>query len=122
MALRYLASGRYELLHRLGQGACAAAYRALDHGSPHPRLVCIKLVHGTVDEAQARSLREEMRLLSLVRHANVVTMLDAGEEEGRPYLVLELIDGRDLRAVTRAQRDDSARSAYPRIPLPSERV
>ena len=103
MALRDLAGGRYELLQRLGQGACAAAWRALDHGAPHPRLVCVKLVHGTLDESQARSLREEMRLLSLVRHANVVSMLDAGEEDGRPFLVLELIDGRDLRDVSRAR-------------------
>ncbi len=124
MALRYLAGGRYELLHRLGQGACATTHRALDHGAPHPRLVCVKLVHGSLDEAQLRSLREEMRLLSRVRHANVVTMLDAGEEDGRPYLVLELIDGRDLRAVTRALAGGEvppSHSAYPRIRLPSER-
>jgi serine/threonine protein kinase len=93
----------------------------LDHGAPHPRLVCVKLVHGTLDEAQARSLREEMRLLSRVRHANVVTMLDAGEEDGRPFLVLELIDGSDLRAVSQALRDEPAGPAYPRIRLPSER-
>ncbi|CAN5787071.1 hypothetical protein BH09MYX1_BH09MYX1_59050 [soil metagenome] len=100
MGLRYLASGRYELLQRLGQGACAAAYRAVDHGGPHPRMVCIKLVHGTLDESQARSLREEMRLLAPLRHANVVSMLDAGEEDGRPFLVLELICGRDLKEVS----------------------
>jgi serine/threonine-protein kinase len=102
-AFESLGDGRYTLLERLGQGAAGTVYRARDNAGSYPRAVCIKRLLGTLAPDHARGLREEARLLTCVRHANVVSLLAVGEEPtGLPFLVLELIDGMDLRALCRA--------------------
>jgi len=59
--------------------------------------VCIKRLVG-LDAEQARALREEARVLAGVRHANVVSLLSFGEDpRAGPFLVLEWVDGLDLR-------------------------
>jgi serine/threonine-protein kinase len=97
-----LADGRYTLLERIGQGAAGTVYRARDNGGMGHRIVCIKRLSGSLAPHHARALREEARLLMSVRHANVVSLFAVGEEMDLPFLVLELIDGLDLRALCRA--------------------
>lgn len=66
------------------------------------RRVCIKRLAGSVPPAEAAVLREEARVLASVRHANVVSLLGFAEDEERgPFLVLELVEGLDLREVRR---------------------
>ena len=61
-------------------------------------------------------MREEARLLASVRHANVVSLLGMGHEpSGAPFLVLELIDGADLRVLAKAV----ARQSDPGQPGPA---
>src|SRR5262249_35123828 len=45
--------------------------------------------------------RRETEILGVLRHPNIVAATDAGEHEGRPYLVMELIDGVDLGTLTK---------------------
>jgi serine/threonine protein kinase len=95
--------GRYALLEQIGRGAAGAVYRARDNGASHPRHVCIKRLLRVPDPSSARALREEARLLMSLRHANVVSLLAVGEEsDDVPFLVLELIDGLDLRRLCAA--------------------
>ena len=97
----FVGQGRYELLACLGRGGAGAAFRARDRGVPFEREVCIKRLHGRALQGQAAALREEARLLARVRHANVVSLLEVGEDErGAPFLVLELIRGCNLRELT----------------------
>jgi len=94
----FVGQGRYELLSCLGRGGSGAAYRAVDRGVPFEREVCIKRLHARALQGQAAALREEARLLARVRHANVVSLLEIGEDDGgAPFLVLELIRGCNLR-------------------------
>jgi eukaryotic-like serine/threonine-protein kinase len=66
------------------------------------RRVCIKRLAGTLAPEQAAALREEARVLASVRHANVVSLLAfAEDDEVGPFLVLELVEGLDLRALSR---------------------
>jgi len=66
------------------------------------RRVCIKRLAGSVAPEDAAVLREEARLLASVRHANVVSLLAFAEDEQRgPFLVLELVEGLDLREMRR---------------------
>jgi serine/threonine protein kinase len=94
---------RYELLERIGRGGTGDVYRARDRLHGERRDVCVKRLPNLVGAEHASSLREEARLLGSVRHANVVSLLDSGEDEmGAPYLVLELIEGQNLRHLCRA--------------------
>lgn len=92
---------RYELLRQIGGGASGAVHVARAVGDGLERLVCIKRLAGTVEPDHAGALREEARLLASVRHANVVSLLTFGEDvHAGPFLVLELVDGLDLRALS----------------------
>jgi serine/threonine-protein kinase len=66
------------------------------------RDVCVKLLAGTLDPAHAEALREEARLLARVRHGNVVSLLAFGQGPTGPLLVLELVEGLDLRTLCAA--------------------
>lgn len=92
---------RYELLRRLGGGPFGDVHVARAVGDGVERLVCIKRLAGTVEPEHADALREEARLLASVRHANVVSLLSFGEDRrSGPFLVLELVDGLDLKALS----------------------
>lgn len=93
---------RFELLERLGGGSpCGAVHAARALGGwPGERLVCIKRLVGRIEPPHAAALREEARVLAKVRHANLVSLLAFGEDPaGGPFLVLDLVEGLDLRAL-----------------------
>jgi eukaryotic-like serine/threonine-protein kinase len=95
-------NGRFLLLEEIGRGGAGSVYRAHDTGFLTPRPVCIKRLEHRLGPDSARALREEARLLSSVRHSNVVTFIDVGEEPGGPFLILELVDGPNLSTLVRA--------------------
>jgi eukaryotic-like serine/threonine-protein kinase len=88
---------RYTLKREIDRGGIGAVFEA-EHRYTG-RAVAIKLLtseHAPNPESQERLLREA-RALTLARHPNVVTALDAGTtEDGTPYLVMELVEGRTL--------------------------
>jgi len=92
--------GKYELEQYLG-GSTARVYRARD--SVLGRRVALKVLSeaGTADaEAKARFL-QEARVASSIRHENIVGVYDFGEEQGRPYIVMECVEGETLRDANR---------------------
>lgn len=96
-------SVRYTLVSRLGRGGSAETWLARREGGSGPEEVCIKRARRYLNRDERRSLLEEARLLTKLRHENVVQLLDAAEDEGgEPFLVLELVRGADLRVLTRA--------------------
>ena len=91
--MRRLAAERYELEERLGHGGMATVYRA--HDLKLDRQVAIKLLADNFagdDDARRRFMREA-RLAAKLDHPNVVQVFDVGEEDDRPYIVMELVDG-----------------------------
>jgi eukaryotic-like serine/threonine-protein kinase len=101
-ALRARGGRVYELLECVGSGGAGKVYRAVDAQLDYPREVGIKCLSLPEDRASADDLLREARLLSSVRHSNVVALLGAGvEESGGPFLVLELVSGLDLRTLSR---------------------
>ena len=88
--------GRYLIGERLGRGGMATVFKA--HDPDIGRDVAIKFLHATLcedEEYHARFLREA-RAAGGLSHANIVTVHDVGEIEGRPYMAMELIDGKPL--------------------------
>lgn len=88
--------GRYLVQSRLGRGGMATVYKALDPSIG--RAVAIKFLHASLaedDECRVRFLREA-RAAGGLSHPNIVIVHDVGEIEGRPYMAMELIEGRPL--------------------------
>jgi eukaryotic-like serine/threonine-protein kinase len=87
--------GRYEIRHELGRGAQSVVFLAWDPWLL--REVAIKTLHfSRPDVALNHLLLTESRLVSQLRHPNVVQIFDTGEKDGNPYLVLERIEGHTL--------------------------
>jgi serine/threonine-protein kinase len=92
--------GRYEILGTLARGGMATVYLArLAAAGGFAREFALKVIHPHLASQKSfrERLLEEARLASRVRHPNAVTTIDAGEDQGYAYLVLELIDGVNLR-------------------------
>jgi tetratricopeptide (TPR) repeat protein len=87
--------GPYELHEELGRGGMGAVFRAVDTRSGAE--VALKLL-GAANEQARRRLLVEAQALARLRHRNVVSLLEAGEHRGRPWLALELVRGRSLEA------------------------
>ncbi|MCA8955937.1 MAG: serine/threonine protein kinase [Planctomycetes bacterium] len=88
--------GRYAVESELGRGAMGVVYAA--HDPALGRRVAIKalLDDDAKPSTQARFLRES-QAAARIDHEGVVRVLDAGVERGRPFLVMEFVEGRSLR-------------------------
>jgi len=89
--------GNYLPERLIGRGATAAVYVCRD---PAGERVALKWLDRPSDSAQ-RSFQREIRALARVRHPSVVRYLDHGTQRGRPFLVMEYLDGVDLRVFAR---------------------
>src|SRR5437868_3008446 len=90
-------SGRYRLEARIGAGGMSTVYRALDETLQ--RQVAIKLMNREVasDSDQLERFRREARAVAQLSHPYIVNVIDAGEDEGRPYIVFEYVEGETLK-------------------------
>lgn len=91
-------SGRYLLHGAIGTGASGRVYVADDQRLR--RRVAVKVLHaGLADDAAfLRRFRAEAQLAASLRHPNIVTVYDWGEDE-MPFMVLELLEGGSLRSM-----------------------
>ncbi|MBS2037070.1 serine/threonine protein kinase [bacterium] len=89
--------GEYLVEETLGYGASGKVLRARHRRSG--RRVALKLLHPRLadDPHQLAAFRQEASLLAQLDHPNVVRVLEWGEDLGRPYLAMELVEGADLR-------------------------
>jgi serine/threonine protein kinase len=95
--------GDYELEEELGRGAAGVVYRAR---SVEGHVVAIKALNPALgnDDAFRARLAREIRAAREVRDPHLVPILDVGEAEGRPYLVLEYLSGGSLADRLRRER------------------
>jgi serine/threonine-protein kinase len=98
--------GKYELLEHLG-GGMSEVYRARDTVLGRTVVVKILTREASSDaEARARFLREA-QVAANIHHEHIVAVHDYGEEQGRPYIVMEFLVGQDLRKLIREGRAGS---------------
>ena len=90
-------SGRYRLESKLGSGGMSTVYLAQDEVLDRP--VAVKLLHREISEEadQLERFRREARAAARLSHPNLVGVIDAGEDEGRPYIVFEYVPGETLK-------------------------
>jgi eukaryotic-like serine/threonine-protein kinase len=93
--------GPFEILSPLGAGGMGEVYRARD--SRLGREVAIKVLPAafSADEDRLRRFEQEARAAGMLNHPNILTIYDIGTHIGSPYIVAELLDGKELRAQLR---------------------
>ena len=86
-------AGRFKLRQKLGEGGMGEVWVA-DQAAPVQRRVAIKVIRPGLDsERMLARFDQERQALALMDHPNIAKVLDAGEADGRPYFVMELIKG-----------------------------
>jgi serine/threonine protein kinase/Tol biopolymer transport system component len=89
--------GPYEIVARIGAGGMSEVYRA--HDARIRRDVAVKVLPPTYAKFADRLHRfeQEARAVGALNHPNLLTIFDAGTADGKPYMVMELLDGQTLR-------------------------
>jgi serine/threonine-protein kinase len=98
--------GPYELLEEIGHGGMGIVYRAVRRDQGFERFVAVKLVKRGMDtDFILRRFESERRILAGLDHTNVARVLDGGStEDGLPYFVMELIEGRNILEYCREKK------------------
>jgi serine/threonine protein kinase len=92
--------GHYRIVDKIGEGGMGVVYRAYDEVLH--RDVAVKIVNkdARLDSSGSPSLLTEARASSSLAHPNICTIHEVGETDGELYIVMELVEGKSLRAMT----------------------
>jgi eukaryotic-like serine/threonine-protein kinase len=93
--------GRYEVIERIGAGGMAIVYKAKDQLLN--RVVTIKVLREqfATDEDFIRRFRREAQAVASLSHPNIVSVYDVGKEGDTEYIVMEYVEGRNLKEIIR---------------------
>src|SRR3972149_4443730 len=111
---------KVEIQKRLGRGSMAEVY--LGHHTTLDRPVAVKILHGHLSEEQMPldRFRAEAQAVAAMRHPNIVQVFDFDIADGRPYIVMELLEGPSFedylhrRADRALPAETAARAIVPR--------
>ncbi len=98
-----LLNQRYELVAQQGSGGMSVIYKALDRLLG--RMVAIKILRPslTQDPAFLEKFQQEARSVAMMSHPNIVTVHDVGSDGATHYIVMEMVDGQDLKKMIKTQ-------------------
>ena len=93
--------GKYEILEKIGRGGMGTVYLGMD--SVIGRKVAIKIIREDClrDSDIKERFYREARSVGRLSHENIMTIFDVGEDQDRPYIVMEYLEGEDLRSTLR---------------------
>ena len=100
--------GRYRILERIGRGGMAEVYKAYQPSLD--RYVAIKVLHPFLleEDGSRERFQREARAVAALRHPNIVQVFDFDNEGDVYFMVMEFIDGPNLKAVLQEQADSGA--------------
>ena len=103
MDLRQL--GKYEIVGKIGQGAMGEVFKA--HDPILGRDVAIKTMTAAIgsDEELRKRFHREAQSAARLSHPNIITIFDFGEDQGKVYMAMELLEGDDLRSLIERKVD-----------------
>ncbi len=93
--------GHYRLLEELGGGAMGTVYRAEDLRLKRPVAVKVLSADLLAEPEALEWFKREARVAAALNHPNICTIHDVGDHLGRPYIVMELLEGKPLREMLR---------------------
>jgi len=97
-------AGRYHLIRKLAAGGMAEVFLARQQGKKgFEKLVCLKrILPGYADNPDfVRMFVDEARIAADLRHPNLVSVFDAGEDDGAWFIVMEYLEGQDVASIIR---------------------
>lgn len=111
MARRRIIAGRYELLAEVGSGGMGTVYRARDRRTG--TIVAVKLLHSHLaqDRHYVERFRREAQIAKSLDSVYIVRVLDVGDHDEQPFIVMEYVPGSTLREVLEARRRFSPQPA-----------
>jgi eukaryotic-like serine/threonine-protein kinase len=86
--------GPYKILRKLGEGGMGVVFVAEDERLH--RAVAIKMIRDAGDSSARERFFREARAAASLNHPNICQLFDIGEEDGKPFLVMELLEGEPL--------------------------
>jgi predicted Ser/Thr protein kinase len=109
--VRDVVAGRYELEELVGSGGMSSVFRARDRVLE--RTVALKVLHRQLveDNEDLELFRREAQMVAGLVHHNIVTLIDRGADDGRPFIVFEFVGGENLKQLVEREG-----------PLPVERA
>jgi eukaryotic-like serine/threonine-protein kinase len=96
LTVQALAEGRYRVEDVLGRGGMACVYLARDSELERPVAVKVLAEHLAGQPAFRDRFLREARLAAQLSHPNIVQVFDVGEEDGKPFIVMECVEGSTL--------------------------
>ena len=98
-----LLNQRYELVAQQGSGGMSVIYKSLDRMLG--RMVAIKILRPslTQDPAFLEKFQQEARSVAMMSHPNIVTVHDVGNDGHTHYIVMEMIEGHDLKKIIKTR-------------------
>ena len=116
--------GKYEILSILGRGGMGVVYRAQDHRIG--RQVAIKTVTEGLsnDAGMLQRFYREAEKMGKLKHPNIITVYDLGEQDGFPYIVMEFVEGDPLDRIIKGDKQLSLtlQASHRRAGLPGARI
>src|SRR5499433_2501916 len=93
----------YRIVEPIGAGGMGAVYKAYDNKLQ--RVVALKVLPPEYVSQQDRRRRffQEARAASALTHPHILTIYEVGEDEGKPYIAMEFVEGETLRQKIRAK-------------------
>jgi predicted Ser/Thr protein kinase len=103
--------GRYQIEAEIGSGGMGTVYRARDNRTS--RTVAVKLLHAHLvqDQQYVERFRREAQIAKSLESIHIVEVLDVGEDEGQPFIVMEYVPGTTLREILEAHHRFSPKEA-----------
>jgi serine/threonine-protein kinase len=88
--------GRYQIREVIGEGAMACVYKAFDPEINRPLAIKLLKAQLRLDGEYRNRFLREAKGAGVLSHPNIVTVFDVGEDQGHPYIAMELVEGDTL--------------------------
>lgn len=96
--------GDYKVLYLVGAGTFARVYRAVHRSTGEVRAVKVLRQRYTQDVDTRERFLEEAKMVMQLRHPNIVPIYEVGEERGRSFMVMDFVEGQNLRDYVRIHK------------------
>ncbi len=103
--------GRYQIREIIGEGAMACVYKAFDPEINRPLAIKLLKAQLRLDSEYHNRFLREAKGAGVLSHPNIVTVFDVGDDQGHPYIAMELVEGQTLAESLRDKKPLSTRDA-----------